>query len=60
VLVEPGDGEGLRRELWALLDDETRRRELSGRARAHVEERYDARKRVPELIELLRGVAGRR
>jgi glycosyltransferase involved in cell wall biosynthesis len=60
VLVKPGDREGLRRELWALLDDEARRRELSERARSHVEERYDARKRVPELIELLRGVAGRR
>jgi glycosyltransferase involved in cell wall biosynthesis len=60
VLVKPGDREGLRRELWALLDDEARRRCLSERARSHVEKRYDARKRVPELIELLRGVAGLR
>jgi len=59
VLVRPGDREELRRELNALLDDEQRRRELGARARAHVEEHFDARKRVPELIELLRGVASR-
>jgi glycosyltransferase involved in cell wall biosynthesis len=56
VLVQPGDSEELRRELWALLDDEERRSELSERGRAQAEEHYDARKRVPELIELLRGV----
>jgi glycosyltransferase involved in cell wall biosynthesis len=59
VLIKPGDRHGLRSELDALLDHEPRRRELGTRARAYVEERFDARKRVPELIDLLRGVANR-
>jgi glycosyltransferase involved in cell wall biosynthesis len=57
VLVEPGDDAALKRELSALLDDEARLGELRSRARTHVEQNFDARKRVPELIELLRGVA---
>jgi glycosyltransferase involved in cell wall biosynthesis len=57
VLIAPGDREALRRELDALLDDDGRRRDLGARARAHVEAHFDARKRVPELVELLRGVA---
>ena len=56
ILVSPGDKEALRRELSALLDNDERRRELGVRARAHVEEHFDARKRVPELIDLLRSV----
>jgi len=57
VLIEPGDHVALKRELTALLDDGERCRDLGSSARAYVEENFDARKRVPELIELLRGVA---
>jgi glycosyltransferase involved in cell wall biosynthesis len=54
VVVPPRDKEALKRELWALLDDEDRRRELGAQAREHMEENYDDRKQVPVLIELRR------
>jgi glycosyltransferase involved in cell wall biosynthesis len=60
VLVRPGDRDGLRRELFGLLDDEQRRRELGARARAYVEESYDAAKQGAILLELLSDVSKRR
>jgi glycosyltransferase involved in cell wall biosynthesis len=59
VTVPVGDTEALRRELWALLDDDARREELGQAARAHVEEHFDNRKQVPKLLDLLREAAGR-
>jgi glycosyltransferase involved in cell wall biosynthesis len=60
VLVRPGDRDGLRRELFGLLDDEQRRRDLGARARAYVEESYDAAKQGAILLELLSDVSKRR
>lgn len=53
VLVAPGDRDGLRRALDALIDDPARRRELAEAARARCRERYDARIQGPELADLL-------
>lgn len=56
-LIQPGDREGLRRELYRLLDDADHRHEVGERALAHVRERFDARRNVPAMLDLLSGVA---
>lgn len=52
LLVEPGDVGGLVRAIVRLLGDETLRRALGGRARRHVEERFDPKASVDRLIAL--------
>lgn len=53
VLVECGDRRALREALLALLADAPRRAALGAAARERCEERYDARRQVPRLIEHL-------
>lgn len=59
VVIPVGDREALRSAVRDLLDDEGRRRELGERGLAYVRERYDARKQIPLLFDLLREVADR-
>jgi glycosyltransferase involved in cell wall biosynthesis len=54
ILVDPGDGRRLGEALARLLGDADLRRELAGRGRERCEERYDARRQVPLLIERMR------
>ncbi|HXD53897.1 MAG TPA: glycosyltransferase family 4 protein [Solirubrobacteraceae bacterium] len=56
ALFEPGDDRELAEALSALLGDPGRRAELAVRARGRCERRYDARRQVPALIELMRGL----
>ena len=58
VIVPHGDPRALGEALAALLADPQRRAELGRRAREHCEERYDARRQFPLLVERLRGVLG--
>jgi alpha-maltose-1-phosphate synthase len=57
ILVDPGDERQLGEGLTRLLGDVELRRELSGRARERCEERYDARRQVPLLIERMRSLS---
>ncbi|HEX4484121.1 MAG TPA: glycosyltransferase family 4 protein [Solirubrobacteraceae bacterium] len=57
-LVDHGDRRGLRAALEQLLDDPQRRADLAGLARERCEQRYDARRQVPRLAELLRELNG--
>jgi glycosyltransferase involved in cell wall biosynthesis len=59
LLGEHGDLRALRSSLDALLADHELRGSLAARARARCEERYDARRQVPRLVELLREVSRR-
>ena len=59
-LCEPGDDRGLAEALHALLGDPVRRAELAGRGRERCEQRFDARRQVPALIELMRGLVRER
>jgi alpha-maltose-1-phosphate synthase len=54
VLIAPGDRRSLREALQSLLADAPRRRSLAARARERCEERYDARRQLPLLIEHFR------
>jgi alpha-maltose-1-phosphate synthase len=54
MLVDHGDERQLGEALSRLLGDDDLRRELAGRARERCEERYDARRQVPLLIERMR------
>ncbi len=56
TLIEPGDDRALGESLRALLDDGARRADLAARARERCEERYDARRQVPALIERMRAL----
>lgn len=60
ALIEPGDDRALGEALRALLGDPARRAELAGRARERCERRFDARRQVPALIELMRGLVADR
>lgn len=51
MLVPAGEPRALRDALHSLLDDDAKRESLATRARARCEERYDARKQLPALIE---------
>jgi glycosyltransferase involved in cell wall biosynthesis len=53
VLIDHGDRRALGEALNALLGDPERRRALGASARARCEERYDARRQVPALMERL-------
>jgi glycosyltransferase involved in cell wall biosynthesis len=57
AIVAPGDVDGLRDTLERLIADPGLRASLGAAGRARAEERYDARKNTPALVELLRGVA---
>jgi alpha-maltose-1-phosphate synthase len=57
LLVPYGDPGALRAALHALIDDPQRRASLGAVGRARCEERYDMRKQVPALIDILRGLA---
>lgn len=59
LLGEHGDLRALRSSLDALLADHELRGSLAARARARCEDRYDARRQVPRLVELLREVSRR-
>jgi glycosyltransferase involved in cell wall biosynthesis len=59
LLAEHGDLRALRDGLDALLGDHELRGSLAARARARCEDRYDARRQVPRLVELLREVSRR-
>jgi glycosyltransferase involved in cell wall biosynthesis len=54
VLIAPGDRRALREALQSLLDDAPRRLSLAARARERCEQRYDARRQIPLLIEHFR------
>ena len=54
VLVPPGDPEALTRAIGSLLSDPPARREMVGRARRRVEERFDDRRSAALLVRLLR------
>jgi glycosyltransferase involved in cell wall biosynthesis len=58
LLVDAGDVEGLRAALEELISDPARRAAMGAAGRARAEERFDARRNTPELIELLRTVLG--
>jgi glycosyltransferase involved in cell wall biosynthesis len=57
VIVRHGDRAGLRGALNALLENADRRAELGGRARERCEQRYDAQRQFPILMEHLRSAA---
>jgi glycosyltransferase involved in cell wall biosynthesis len=57
LLVDPGDVDGLRGALEALLTDPARRADMGAAGRARAEAHYDARKNTARLMELLREVA---
>jgi glycosyltransferase involved in cell wall biosynthesis len=57
VLLEPGDRRALAEAVRALLADSTHRSELAARARERCEQRYDAQRQFPILVEHLRGAA---
>jgi starch synthase len=56
ILVDGGHERQLGEALARLLEDVELRRELAGRARERCEQRYDARRQVPLLVERLRGL----
>ncbi len=56
ALIECGDARALRESLQRLLGDPQARASLAANARARCEERYDARRQLPRLIEHLREV----
>jgi glycosyltransferase involved in cell wall biosynthesis len=53
-LIEHGDARALREALQTLLREPQARAALAARARARCEQRYDARRQLPRLIERLR------
>ncbi len=55
-LVPCGDARALRESLLALLADPQARASLGARARERCEERYDARRQLPRLVEHLRAI----
>jgi len=57
VLAPYGDPRGLGDALRALLADPGRRAQLAAHARATCEERYDTRRQLPLLIDLLRAAS---
>jgi glycosyltransferase involved in cell wall biosynthesis len=59
VLIRHGDVRELREALAGLLADPQRRAALGARARERCEQRYDARRQVPTLVEQLRALAPR-
>jgi glycosyltransferase involved in cell wall biosynthesis len=59
LLVSPGDPRALHTGLQSLLGDPQARMSLAARARERCEERYDARRQLPRLIERFRDVLGR-
>jgi starch synthase len=58
TLVEHGRPRELGEALRALLGDATLRQTLAGRARERCEQRFDARRQVPLLIERMRELSG--
>jgi glycosyltransferase involved in cell wall biosynthesis len=56
ILVDDGHERQLGEALARLLSDVELRRELAGRARERCEQRYDASRQVPLLVERLRGL----
>jgi len=58
MLIEPGDDRALGEGLRSLLADAPRRAELAARARERCEQRYDARRQVPALVERMRALGG--
>lgn len=56
LLVPPGDVAALAAALTALIHDSTFRRRLGDRGRQVAEQRFDARKNVSRIAELLRSV----
>ncbi len=54
ALIAHGDRRALREALDVLLADAPARDQLAARARERCEQRYDARRQVPKLIEQLR------
>jgi glycosyltransferase involved in cell wall biosynthesis len=56
ALIECGDARALGDSLRSLLGDDRLRRTLAGRARERCEQRYDARRQVPLLVERMRGL----
>jgi len=58
LLVPYGDPRALGEALRSLLGDPGRRSQLAARARARCEERYDSRRQLVLLIELLRTASG--
>ncbi|HET8674093.1 MAG TPA: glycosyltransferase family 4 protein [Thermoleophilaceae bacterium] len=56
VVHRAGDIDALRAAATGLLDDPDARRELGAHARARCEREFDARRQVPILVELLRGL----
>jgi glycosyltransferase involved in cell wall biosynthesis len=59
LLVEPSQPRELAAALRTLLDDEQLRAALAGRARERCQERYDARRQVPALLERIRALTRR-
>jgi len=57
AIVACGDTRALREALDGLLAEPQARATLAARARERCEQRYDARRQVPRLIELLRELA---
>jgi glycosyltransferase involved in cell wall biosynthesis len=57
ALVKHGDRRGLREALERLLLEPQSRARLATQARARCEERYDARRQIPRLVEHLRELA---
>jgi glycosyltransferase involved in cell wall biosynthesis len=57
-LVEPGDVDGLRAALGALLDDGSRRASMAAAARRRAEACFDARHQTAKLIDALASARG--
>ena len=56
-IVEPGDDDGLLTAITDLLDDPERRRSMGAAAQRRQRDRYDMRRAVDELLEVLRRAA---
>ncbi len=52
LLARPGDAADLAEKIRALLDDPYRRREMGGRGRAKVEEKYAWPQIIPHLVQV--------